>query len=300
MGKLNVNFLKNIAKFEAAMKNELLVQSTFYKRTLVGKGLEFDYHRKYTEGDDASLIDWKVSMRTNELFIKRYLEEENLKIFIIVDVGDNMVLGSGERLKNEIAAEITACLAHLAINSGDSLGFELYGENINKRGMFSSGIKQFYVLERHLKDSKIYGGKSNLGKTLEILTPYLKDVSAVFIISDFINIDNKTSEILKQFTRRYETIGIMVKDLIDVELPNLKREVVIEDISTGKQILINPGLIRHEYKRHAIKQKKEMEVLFEKSGADLLTLYTHKDFVIPLTKFLRMRVKNKRFVIPRM
>jgi len=299
MGKLNVNFLKNIAKFEAAMRNELLIKSTSYRKIFRGRGLEFDYHRKYTEGDDASLIDWKVSMRANELFIKRYLEEENLKIFVIVDVGDNMVLGSGERLKNEIAAEITACIAHLAISSGDSLGFELYGENINKRGMFSSGIKQFYVLERHLKDSKIYGGKSNLGKTLEILMPYLKNVSAVFIISDFINIDEKTSEILKQFSRRYETIGIMVKDLIDVELPDLKREVVIEDIHTGKQILINPGLIRHEYKKHAVQQKKEIESLFKKSGADLLTIYTNKDFVIPLTEFLRMRVKNKRFIIPR-
>lgn len=299
MGKLNVNFLRNIAKFEAAMRNELLIKSTFYRKTLRGKGSEFDYHRKYTEGDDASLIDWKVSKRTNELMIKRYLEEENLKIFIIVDVGDNMVLGSGERLKNEIAAEITACLAHLAISSGDSIGFELYGENINKRRMFSSGIKQFYVLEKHLKDSKIYGGKSNLGKTLEILIPYLKDVSAVFIISDFINIDEKSSKILKQFSRRYETIGIMVKDLIDVELPNLNREVVVEDIHTGKQILINPGLIRHEYKRHAVKQKKEVEALFEKNGADLLTIYTNKDFVIPLTEFLKMRIKNKRFVVPR-
>jgi len=299
MGKLNVDFLRNIAKFEAAMKKRFLIKSAFYKKMFRGKGLEFDYHRRYTEGDDASLIDWKVSMRAHDLFIKRYLEERDLKIFFIVDVGDNMVLGSGEHLKNEIAAEITASIAHLAIISGDSVGFELYGENIKKRQMFSSGIKQFYILEKNLKDSKIYGGKSNLGKTLEILMPYLKNVSAVFIISDFINLDEKSSKILKQFSSRYETIGIMVKDPIDVELPNLKREVVIEDISTGRQMLINPGLIRHEYKRHALKQKNEIEILFKKSGADLLTIYTDKDFILPLTEFLKMRIRNKRFVIPR-
>ncbi len=299
MGKLNVDFLRTIAKFEAAMRKQFLIKSIFYKKMFRGKGLEFDYHRRYTEGDDASLIDWKVSMRTQELVIKRYLEERDLKIFFIIDVGDNMVLGSGEHLKNEIAAEITACIAHLAILSGDSIGFELCGEGIKKREMFSSGIKQFYILEKHLKDSKIYGGKSNLGKTLEVLIPYLRNVSAVFIISDFINIDEKTSKILKQFASRYETMGIMVKDPVDVELPDLKREVVIEDISTEKQILINPSLIKHEYKRHALQQKKEVENLFKKSGADLLTLYTNKDFILPLTEFLKLRIKNKRFIIPR-
>ena len=293
MGKLNVNFFKSITKFEAIMKKQFLIKSIFYKELLRGKSLELDYHRKYTEGDDFSLIDWKVSKRTNELVVRKYLEERNLKIFFIVDVGDNMVLGSGEYLKNEIAAEIAACIAHLAIILGDSVGFELYGENVKMRRMFSSGIEQFYILEKNLRDSKIYGGKSDLAEVLEKLMPNLGNASAIFIISDFVRFDERCSKILNELSGKYETIGIMVRDPIDVELPNLKREVVIEDIHTGKQIVINPGLIRHEYRSHAFKQKKEVETLFKKSKADLLTLYTNKDFVMPLAQFLKLRVKKK-------
>ncbi len=293
MGKLNVNFLKNIAKFESIMKKQFLIKSIFYKKLLRGKSLDLDYHRKYTAGDDFSLIDWKVSKRTNELVVRKYVEERDLKIFFIVDVGDNMVLGSGEYLKNEIAAEIAACMAHLSIILGDSIGFELYGENVKIRRMFSSGIEQFYILEKNLRDSKIYGGKSDLAKVLENLMPDLKNASAVFIISDFVRFDKKCSKILSELSSKYETIGIMVRDPVDVELPNLKREVVIEDVHTGKQILINPGLIRHEYRKHAFKQKKEIKDLFKKNRADLLTLYTNKDFVRPLTQFLKLRVKCK-------
>ena len=293
MGKLNVNFLKSITKFESIMKKQFLIKSIFYKKLLRGKSLDLDYHRKYTAGDDFSLIDWKVSKRTNELVVRKYVEERDLKIFFIVDVGDNMVLGSGEYLKNEIAAEIAACIAHLAIILGDSVGFELYGENIKIRRMFSSGIEQFYIFEKNLRDSKIYGGKSDLAKVLETLMPNLKNASAIFIISDFVRFDEKCSKILSELASKYETIGIMVRDPVDVELPNLKREVVIEDVHTGRQILINPGLIRHEYRKHAFKQKKEIKALFKKNRADLLTLYTNKDFVMPLAQFLKLRVKSK-------
>ncbi len=299
MGKLNVNFSRNIARFEGAMRKRFLIKSLLYKEMFRGKGLEFDYHRKYTESDDASLIDWKASVKSNDLLIRRYIEERDLKIFFIIDVGDNMVLGSGEHLKNEIAAEIAACIAHLVILSGDSIGFDLYSEDTKVRKMFSSGIKQFYMLEKNLKDSKIYGGKPDLGKRLEVLSPYLKGASAVFIISDFLHVGEGFSDILKSFSNRYETIGIMVRDPVDLELPDLKREVVVEDISTGKQVLINPSLIRHEYQKHAFSQRKEMENIFKNSGSDLLTIHTDKDFIIPLTKFLKLRVKTGRHIIPR-
>lgn len=299
MRKLNVNFPKNIARFESAMKRRFLVKTTFYKRLFRGKGVEFDSFRKYTEDDDASLIDWKASKRTNELLIKQYTEERDLKIFFIIDIGDNMVFGSGSQLKNEIAAEIAACLSHLIIISGDSIGFALYSGDIVNMKMFDMGIRQFYALEKNLLNPGIYGGKSNLEKTLRFLLPYLKKASAVFIISDFIKLDEEGLKILEEFTSRYETIGIMVRDSVDIKLPDLKREVIVEDIYTGQQLLINPSLIQHRYEEHALEQKKKVEDIFEKTGSDLLSIYTDKDFISPLVDFLKTRVKSRKFLVPR-
>ena len=298
MGRLNVDFPKNIARFEAAMKKKFSIKTIFYQRIFRGKGPEFDSFRKYSEDDDASLIDWKVSMRTGELLVKKYIEERNLKIFFIIDVGESMVLGSGENLKNEIAAEIAAALAHLVVISGDEIGFALYSDRVAEMRMFCSGIRQFYLLEKNLKRAEVYRGKSDLKKNLKYLMPYLKDVLAVFIISDFLNLDEESLKTLREFLMRYETIGIMVRDLIDIKLPDLKKEIVIEDIYTGKQMLINPSIIKEEYEKNAFYQKRKIEEAFKKTGSDLVTIQTDKDFIKPLTEFLKLRVKLNKIIVP--
>jgi uncharacterized protein (DUF58 family) len=298
MRRLNIDFPRKITEFEFAMKRRFLVRTIFYKKVFRGKGLEFESYRKYTENDDASLIDWKASMRTKDLLIRQYSEERDLKIFFIIDIGESMVFGSGEHLKNEIAAEIAACLSHLIITSGDSVGFAFYGADRTDTRTFSSGMKQFRVFERFLKNPRLYGGESNLKKLLKILPPYLKNVSAVFLLSDFIKMDEESLKMLKEFMNRHETIGIMVRDPVDTKLPDLKKEVVVEDIYTGKQVLINPDLIKYEYEKYSLEQKRKVENVFKKTGSDLLSIHIDKDFITPLVEFLRLRVKTKRAVVP--
>jgi len=299
MKELNVNLPRTIAKFEAAMKRRFLVKTIIYEKVFRGKGLEFDAFRRYYSGDDASLIDWKATMKANEPLVKQYIEERALKIFFIVDVGDNMVFGSGDKLKNEVAAEISASLAHLIITLGDSIGFAIYNDGIISMRMPSTGIKQFYIFQKNLMNSESYGGKSDLKKALAYLLPYLKEVSAVFIISDFVRMDDELQNTLKQFSRKFETIGIMVRDPVDMKMPELKREVVIEDVYTGRQLLINPSLIKYEYEKYALEQKKKVQEIFKKAGADLLDIYTNEDFIKPLTEFLNSRTKRRRYIIPR-
>ena len=146
MKGLNVNFPASISKFEFAMKKRLLIKTAFYKRVLMGRGLEFESFRTYTQNDDSSLIDWKASMKTQDFLVRHYAEERDLKVFFIIDTGESMCLGSGEKLKNEAAAEIAASLAHLVIISGDSIGFAFYSSDVLKIQHFSGGMKQFYSL----------------------------------------------------------------------------------------------------------------------------------------------------------
>jgi uncharacterized protein (DUF58 family) len=299
MKELNVDFSKNISKFSSAMRKRMLVKTVFYKKVFKGKGVEFDSYRRYTPYDDASLIDWKASMKANNPLVKQYVEERDLKIFFIVDVGDNMVFGSGDKLKNETAAEISATLAHLIVYSGDSVGFAMYSDKIKKIRMFNKGKKQFYIFARNLQNPEIYGGVSDLKQALGFLLPYIKEASAVFIISDFIKIDEECKEILKRFSRKYETIGIMVRDIVDIQLPDLNKEVVVEDIYSGRQLLINPHIIRQKYEKYAYEQRQETNDFFRKIGADLFEIYTGKDFVKPLAEFLKSRVSRKRYIVPK-
>ena len=286
-----------IGKFEAAMQKKMLIKSIFYKTVFGGKGFEFDSFREYTPSDDSSSIDWRESMKAaGELMVRQYVEERDLRIFFIIDTGSNMVFGSGDKLKADTAAQVALSISHLVLMSGDKVGYALYNKDMVNVRPFSPGIKQFYSLFKDISSPHSYGGFSNLKKALEYVRPYLKNVSAVFIISDFLNLDEETIDSLKKFSRLHETVGIMVRDVVDNKLSNLRGEVIVEDIKTGEQLLIEPNLIRHQYEKNANFQKKKIEESFKKFGTDLLEISNNEDFILPLVEFLKKRTKKRRFI----
>jgi len=295
MNGLNVNFNRATNKFESAMQKKLLIKSVFYKKVFGGKGFEFDSFRPYSRGDDDSnIIDWTASMKAGgELLIRQYVEERDLNIFIILDLGDNMVFGSGEKLKAETAAEISSALAHLILVSGDKVGFTLYNKNIVSLRPFSAGLKQFYGLIKNLTNVKNYGGKSDLRRALEASKPYIKNASAVFIISDFIDMTPESVKSLKDFMANHETIGIMVRDSVDNNLADVAGEMVVEDIETGEQVLIDSDLIKYEYSKYASEQKNRVLEVFKSRGADLIEIKNNEDFIVPLVDFLKKRTKRR-------
>ncbi len=297
MKNLNVDFPRAVTHFEAAMKSQLLIKTVFYKRIFGGKGFEFDSYRMYSpENDDAGLIDWKASMRNPaKTLVRQYVEERDLRIFLVVDVGDNMIFGSGNKLKNEVAAEITAALCHLVLSSGDSIGVVLYSDKLVKIIPPSGGMAQFHAIVKALKNPNNYGGKSDMKRVLKYLLPSLKNISAVFILSDFLNLDDETLKTIKTFSSIYETAGIMLRDRVDSSLPNIKNEVIVEDIYTGQQKIINPSLIREQYQAYSNEQKNRIINVFKKTGSDILDLSTDEDFAISLSKFLKNRAKKRKF-----
>lgn len=297
MNKLNVNYSQSVGKFEAAMKKKLLIKSIFYKRVFGGKGFEFDSFRRYESGvDDANLIDWKASLKAHTSLVRKYIEERDLNIFFLMDVGDNMIFGSGDRLKIEMAAEISAALSHLILVSGDRIGFGLYNEKITSLRPYFPGMKQFYSFIQSMNNTSLLGGRSDLGFAIKKSLPYLKKSSAIFIISDFLRMNEENAKILKMLMLTHEVIGIMIRDPVENKLPELDAEVVVEDIDSGEQIAINPELIRGEYDKNSAEQKKAVFELFKKSGTDILELENNKDFIVPLVEFMRKRVKKRRFV----
>jgi uncharacterized protein (DUF58 family) len=293
--KIDFELPKAVSRFEQIMKQRLLIRTIFYKKVFGGKGLEFDSYRLYNpETDDSQLIDWKATMKNpSRILVRQYVEERDLKLFFIIDIGENMVFGS-DNLKAKVVAQFAASLSHLVLSSGDSVGFAIFSDKILKMALPGGGIEQYYSLARELQNPNNYGGKSNLGRALRLIVPNLKGISAVFLLTDFINLDTQALKMLKILASEQETVGLMIRDRVDNELPKLSREVVIEDIYTGEQKVINPSLIREQYRLKSLEQKNQIYELFRRTGSDIKEFTTDQDYLVSLADFLRMRIKRRK------
>lgn len=295
--KLNLDIADRITEFESLMR-KFLVKRILYKLIFRGKGLEFEGYREYSPDDDAQDIDWKASMRSGETLVKKYIEERDLNVVFVVDISENMVFGSTKKLKCEYAAELSAALSHLIINSGDKIGFVLFDDNIKKMVSPKGGLKQFYLFVDNLSNPSNYGGNSNLKSTISYLSNYLsRSTSVVIIISDFIRMNKNIKEDLTLFAKNFETMALIVNDPLDKTLPNLNREMVVEDPVSGEQLIINPHIAKKEYERKAREHSEMIKRVFEDSGVDYLNLMTDKPFVVDLAQFMAARADKKKYIM---
>lgn len=291
-GKLNLEIAEAVTEFESIIK-KILPKHLFYK-LIRGKGLDFDGYRIFNSDDDATMIDWKASLRTNNTLIKQYVEEVDLKIMIAIDLSDNMVFGSTKKLKCEYSAEMAAALSHIFLDYGSRVGFILFNDEIVKMMLPTQGIKSFNIFIFELENIKNYGGKSNLSNTLKFLLQTLNEsTSMLFIISDFINLTDENKKDLLSLSGLIETISIIVQDPLDKSLPNINKEIVIEDPSTGEKLLINPKIARYIYEERAKKRMMHIKKILSRSNIDYLELSTEETFSLDLAIFLRERIRKR-------
>jgi len=293
--KLNVDIAGAVSELEILLK-KVLPKNIMY-RLLLGKGLEFDGYRNYSYGDDSSLIDWKASVRGKEILVRKYIEERDLKFMFLIDVSDSMVFGSTERLKCEYIAELSAAISHLILGSGDRFGYALYNDKIVKFGVPSTGTKQFEIFSNFLSDPLIYSGISNLNNVLINLLPTLdKSISMVFVISDFINVDETFKKNLESLAYLFETVAIIVRDPLDNTLPDIGGEVIIQNPETKERLLINPRVAKNAYEANALKQLNSVKQMFSDLDIDFLELSTEKRFTAEFAEFVRTRIIGGRTV----
>lgn len=260
-----------------------------YKSTFKGSGLEFEGFRHYTINDDANLIDWKASRRSQELLIKELAEERNLDVFFIMDVSDSMLYGSINKLKCEYAAELVATLGFAAIWSDDSVGLSMFNDKVVKTVPLSGGHAQYYIIAKVLSNPKLYGGKFDLGYALRYVLNFLPKNSILIIVSDFIGLKEGWIKNLKIAAQEHTVIGIVIKDRLDKMLPDDPGDVIFSDPFTDKRIILNTKKIRERYRYYAEKQSKELKELCVKLKINLLELTTDEPFIAPVTKFLMER-----------
>jgi uncharacterized protein (DUF58 family) len=288
-GKFIMDFPKSITEFEKILQ-KFPLKRILYKTIFRGKGLEFDTYRTFDQGDDASFIDWKATLRSNEILAKKYIEERDMNIYFIIDASSSMLFGSGDKLKAEYVAEVTASLAHLMLSSGDKAGLVMFNDKISKYLPSSSGKNQFLLITKFLSDQNLYGQKSNMSNALEFCLKYIKTNDNVFIIiSDFLNIDKNLEKKLKIISSKFETIALITRDPLDEDLPKTPLQLIVQDPNAKDQMIIDSTIAHAKYKEAVMLQKKILESYLKKSGVDYDYLYIDKNFAVPIVSFLKKR-----------
>jgi uncharacterized protein (DUF58 family) len=293
-GKLIIDFPHAISQFENAM-HKFPVKKVLYKSVFRGRGLEFESYRLYTPDDDASLIDWKASLRANDLLSKQYVEERNLNVYFLVDVSNSMLFGSSNKLKSEFAAEFAASLGHLVVSAGDNLGLIMFSDDVVKVIHPSIGKNQFGLFMHTLSDSSFYGGGFDIEKAIDYVLKTIKSSYTVFIlISDFIKTKKDNLKDLRLIGSKYETFAIMIRDPLDENLPVSSYQYSFKDPYSGRQMVLDPKIAAERYRKNVVRQKGLLKEMLKRSHIDLLELSTDRSFAAPVSTFLRGRAMEAR------
>lgn len=250
--------------------------------------MEFEEVREYQPGDDVRSIDWNVTARQGHPFVKRFREERELTVMLLVDVSKSQAFGTAGQLKRELVTEVGATLAFSAITNNDKVGLIAFSDCIEKHVKPAKGTSHVLRVIRELLTIEATSQGTNIAGALEHLNQVLRRRSVVFIISDFEDQDYERQ--LRIAKRRHNLIPILIRDPREVTLPKV-RFLELLDNETGERILVDTSsaAFRENYRLRAIRSEDKRQSMFKRMNTEAITLATGESFVEPLTKFFRAR-----------
>ena len=262
-----------------------------YHSVFKGRGMTFSEVREYQPGDDIRLIDWNVTARSGNPFIKVFEEERELTVFLIVDISASGAFGSESQLKKNIGAEIASVLGFSAIKNNDKVGLILFSNEVVKYVPPKKGKSHVLRVIRELLYTKPNGNGSSIKDALEFLMKVSKRRCVVFLLSDFL--DNKFWNSIRIANRKHDLIGIRIYDPYEINLPDIGM-IKVEDPETGSMFWIDtsfePDL--KQMNNNNIKSLVDLEKQSAKIGLDIISISTTEDYVDPLMKFFKRRGKK--------
>jgi len=281
--------LKKVRKIE--IKTRRLSDHVFggeYHSTFKGRGMTFSEVRQYQFGDDVRSIDWNVTARYNEPYVKVFEEERELTLMLLVDISGSELFGTDEQFKNEIVTEIAATLAFSALQNNDKIGLILFSDEIELFIPPKKGKSHVLRIIRELIEYKGQSKKTDLVNALKYLTNVMKKKAIVFVLSDFITEDYKDT--LKIVSGKHDVTGIRIYDKHEEQLPNLGM-VQMQDQETGETILVNTASkkVRRNYEAYYQDRANEFLESFRKSGAGALSCRVDESYVKKLLGYFKRR-----------
>ena len=266
-----------------------------YHSTFKGQGVEFDEVRPYEPGDDVRTIDWNVTARTGQPFIKRFSEERELTILFLVDVSGSQGYGSVRRSKMELAAEVTALLALTAIRNQDKIGLVLFSDAIVKYIPPRKGRDSVMRLVREvLAAEDAATGGTDIAAALKFLNGVQKRRAVVFLVSDFLQPSQGYERLLRATARHHDMVCVPVSDPAERNLPDVGL-VELEDPETGELVLVDTAsaAVRRRFSETAAAAGEELRRFFLKTGIDTLEIDTAKPYIDGVRALFKRRARKR-------
>ena len=281
--------LKRVRKIE--IKTRGLSRNIFageYHSAFKGRGIVFSEVREYQPGDDIRTIDWKVTARFNNPYIKLFQEERELTLMLIIDVSGSESFGSKQWFKREMITEIAAVLAFSAIQNNDKIGVIFFSDKIEKFIPPQKGKMHVLQIIRELLNFEPTSKGTNIAEALQYFSNVIRKRATVFLISDFIGIGFQDA--MKSVRNRHDLIAMHVFDPRDAELPPVGL-IRAKDAESGQERWVDTSRksVRNHYKKTWLKRKNELDTFLKKQGIDQVTLQTDRDYVVPIMNFFKSR-----------
>jgi uncharacterized protein (DUF58 family) len=263
-----------------------------YRSVFKGEGLEFHEVREYQPGDDIRLIDWNVTARLGRPFIKKFVEERQRTIVLMVDVSASQDYGSLSKSKNEIAAELAAILAFSAIKNNDLVGLLLFSDKIEKYIPPKKGKKHVMRLIRDILFFKRLGVRTDISGALKYFSRVQRKSAIIFLLSDFLG--NSYERQLTALARRHDLIPVMIKDRFERVFPLHNGLLHIEDPESGEIRAVDGGdpAVRESYRQVAEAEYQHRLRYFRRIKVDCLELSTDGNYLGPLNLFIKRQQKK--------
>ncbi len=282
--------IKHIQVHTSRLVNDVLAGE--YHSTFRGRGMEFDEVREYQPGDEIRTIDWNVTARTGIPFVKKFVEERELTVMLMVDASSSGQFGTYKQLKNQFATEVCAVLAFSAIKNNDKVGLIIFTDGVEKYIPPKKGRKHVLRVIREVLffEPKHHG--TNLQSGLDFLNSVSKRRAVVFLLSDFMDAGYERS--LQISNKRHDIIALTIEDPREVELPDVGM-IELEDAETGEFVLVDTSdsSLRRQYKIESARSSNTRDQFFKQVGVDTILLRTDRSYTDPLIRFFRSREKRR-------
>ena len=286
-----VKKLRKIEIHTARLANDQLAGG--YHSVFKGRGMAFSEVRQYQPGDDVRFIDWNVSARMSDTYVKVFTEEREMTVMLLVDLSASERFGSVSQLKVETAAEVAALLAFSAAKNNDRVGLILFTDRIERYVPPKKGKGHVMRVVTEILSAKPEHKATDIRCALDLLGSVQKRKAVVFVISDFVA--QGYEHALRVASARHDLIPIQIVDPREETLPDLG-VVLAEDLETGElfEVDTTSRAARDAYATRIAKQRAAREQLWKRLSLDHLTIHTHRSYVRPIADLVRLRQRRVR------
>ncbi|MGE4232219.1 MAG: DUF58 domain-containing protein [Bacteriovoracia bacterium] len=286
--------LKKVRKIEISTRRTVeSVLSGQYHTRFKGQGMQFSDFREYYAGDDIRHIDWKVTARTQSAHIKKFEEERDLTIYLLVDISRSGMFGSENKTKAEVLIETCALLTFAAIQNNDRVGLILFSDQIEKHIPPKKGRTHAMRLVTEILTYQPKSKGTNIGKALDYYADVNKHPAVVFVASDFYDQDYEKS--LKRVARKHDVIALRVVDPREKQIPAIGL-LEMQDLETGEPFWINTSSyqFQSQFKKNAEQFEATLHTTFLQAGVDKLEVSTNEDYFAKVALHFTKRRRRPR------